>query len=212
VRGLTQASSGCQEGNSIEVRNAPFDGTHPGTVNVEIANNTVSDFMKTGILVNGDVNATVRNNSIGASANQTYLAANSIQFGYGASGVIKANRVDGNQWCTAAGDIATAILLYEANVNTGLPIAANVNVTQNILSGNADVGIYAYGNGMTVNNNKVFDDGSITDCNVDGYDVGIFNETWGGAGNNVFKNNKVGGYTDAYLAVSGGNNKTNPNK
>ena len=33
------AGSGCQEGNAIEARNAPFDGTHPGTKNVKIRDN-----------------------------------------------------------------------------------------------------------------------------------------------------------------------------
>jgi len=196
VYGLNQAGSGCQEGNSIEVRSEPFDGTHPNTKVVEIANNNVSSFMKTGILVNGDVNANVHNNSVGASANQANLAANSIQFGFGASGVIKANRIDGNQWCGA--DVGTGLLLYLAN---------GVNVTQNIFGGNSNVGIYIYGDNNIVNNNKVFDDGSIADCGSSG-DYGIYN----GGLNNLVKNNKVGGFETAYDNVVGGNNKTNPNK
>lgn len=191
IRDLNQVGSGCQEGNSIEVRNF---GMSSSTISVEIANNTISDFMKTGIVVNGDVNGNVHNNSVGASANQAYLAANSIQFGFGASGVIKANRIDGNQWCGA--DVGTGLLLYLAN---------GVNVTQNIFGGNSNVGIYVYGDNNTVNNNKVFDDGSIADC---GEDYGIYN----GGANSLVKNNKVGGFDTQYANVVGGNNKTNPNK
>jgi hypothetical protein len=51
-RGTT---SGCQEGNAIEIRNAPFDGTHPDTQTVNISGNYIENYQKTGICANGDV-------------------------------------------------------------------------------------------------------------------------------------------------------------
>jgi hypothetical protein len=66
VIGLNQGPSGCQEGNAIEVRNAPFDGTHPNTQFVEIAHNSLTDYQKTGIVANGDVNVDIHHNDIGA--------------------------------------------------------------------------------------------------------------------------------------------------
>jgi hypothetical protein len=43
INGLNQGTSGCQEGNAIEVRNnAPFDGNHPATVSVTVSGNDVA--------------------------------------------------------------------------------------------------------------------------------------------------------------------------
>lgn len=188
---LNQGASGCQEGNSIEVRNAPFDGTHPNTLTVEIAHNNVDQYQKTGILANGDVDVNIHHNDVGASATQANLAANAVQLGFGATGSVTHNNIDGNTWATSSA-VATAVLLFEA---------AGPVVSQNNLRGNADVGIYVLADNATVNNNKVFESGA------DGfYDIGIGNY---GASNAV-TNNKVKGYETAYDGVSGGNNKAIP--
>lgn len=55
VHNVNQGASGCQEGNGIEVRNPPFDGTHPSTKTVTITGNVVTKYQKTGIVANGDV-------------------------------------------------------------------------------------------------------------------------------------------------------------
>lgn len=138
VFGLTQVGSGCQEGNSIEARNC--DGDPHQTVQID--HNDVTDFMKTGILANCDVTATMENNTIGASANQANLAANSIQLGFGALGTIEHSRLDGNQWCGASDDAATAILLFES--------ADGSVVSHNDIGGNSDIGIYIGGDYTTV--------------------------------------------------------------
>ena len=98
VIGINKGASGSQEGNAIEVRNAPFDGTHPNTVNVTIEHNKIFDYQKTGIVCNGDVNVDVNHNTVGESFTQEYLAANSIQLGFGALGKVEHNKIDGNQW------------------------------------------------------------------------------------------------------------------
>ena len=67
VTNINQGQSGCQEGNAIEVRNAPFDGTHPGTKTVLVNENTVFDYQKTGIVANGDINVNINHNDLGAS-------------------------------------------------------------------------------------------------------------------------------------------------
>jgi hypothetical protein len=191
VIGINQGASGCQEGNAIEVRNAPFDGTHPNTQTVEIAHNNVQAYQKTGILANGDVNVNMHHNVVGASATQANLAANSIQLGFGAIGSVTQNHIDGNSWCCPDA-AATAVLLFDAQ---------DAVVSQNNIGGNADVGIFIQGNGTTVDNNRVFETGP------DGfYDVGI-----GDYGlNNSVTNNKVRGYSLAYDGVVGGKNKTIP--
>lgn len=114
VSEINQGSSGCQEGNAIEVRNAPFDGTHPNTVAVTISGNTLSDYQKTGILANGDVYAVVAGNAISGLSPVPFIAQNGIQLGFGASGQVTDNSVDGN-WFTGANWTSAGILLFQAS-------------------------------------------------------------------------------------------------
>ena len=207
VNNVRQVGSGCQEGNSIDVRNF----SQPTTFTVEVANNTVTNWMKTGIVANGRVSVNMRNNTIGASANQAVLAANSIQIGFGAQGVVKANRVSGNQWCTDATAFATGILVFGVDEFTRAPLTLDLTITQNVFTGNADVGIYTYGNGVLVNNNKVFDDDNIADCNTQ-FDYGIYNDLDNSSGANTFTNNKIGGFDTPFFGGTIGSNKINPNK
>lgn len=193
VTALHQEGSGCQEGNAIEVSN--YDAP---TVSVEIAQNVVTDFMKTGILVTGNVDANVHHNTVYASANQADLAANSIQISYGAGGVVTQNEVYGNQWCTGSNWAATAILVDQP--------APGLVVSKNNVRGNADVGIYFFGGDGVIDNNRVFEDAAIADCNPHGYDYGIGD--WGT--DNTVTNNKVRGYDTPYDGVDGGANKTIP--
>lgn len=193
VIGINKGPSGCQEGNAIEVRNEPFDGSGTDPVTVTIDHNTVDDYQKTGIVANGNVDVEITHNEVGDSATQEHLAANSIQLGFGAVGTVEHNQIEGNQWLGASDFAATAVLLFEAS--------AGVNVSKNNIGGNSDVGIYAIGSGSTIDNNRVFDAG------VDGPhgDSGIAS-----AGENEVTNNKVRGFDEPYYGVSGGKNKTIP--
>jgi len=191
---VNQGASGCQEGNAVEVRNAPFDGSHLNLQDVEIAHNQISSWQKTGIVCNGDVTCNVHHNQIGPSATQANLAANSVQFGFGSFGTLENNQIAGNSWPTYW--VATALLILE----TGGDIVIRHN---NLMEGNADVGIYIYNlvGSVVVDNNRVFETGP------DGsYDIGI--GAWGV--NNIVTNNKVRGYQTFYDNVTGGNNKSIP--
>ena len=172
-----QGPSGCQEGNAIEARN--FGS---GASSVEIAQNDVRNWQKTGIVVNGSVNGHVHHNRVTPSATQANLAANGLQYGFGASGLAEHNDIGLNSWCCADAS-ATGILLYDT-----APGSVTVR-RNNLMDGNADVGIYILGDGVTVDNNRVFESGP------DGaYDIGIGDY---GAGNKV-TNNKVTGFSTAY--------------
>lgn len=196
VFGVNQGASGCQEGNSVEIRNDPFDGTHPNTQTVVISHGSIVDWQKTGIVCNGDVSCTIQHVNIGPSATQANLAANSVQFGFGATGLAAFNRIAGNQWCGGSNFVATAVLLFETQ---------GVTLFNNAINGNSDVGIYSYGTGDVLNNNRLDDDGP--DCSQFGYDYGIGN--WGVDG--VVTNNKVGrGFDTPYDGVEGGRNKLLP--
>ena len=194
---INQGASGCQEGNAIEVRNAPFDGTHPGTVTVEVAHNEISDWQKTGIVANGDVNVSIHHNAVGASATQDDLAANSIQLGFGAIGSVKHNNVDGNQWKGTSFFAASGILIFAADT---------VNVSQNNVGGNSDVGIFVVSDGGTYDNNRVFDEGS--DHVNSSYDIGVGN--YYTTTDNAITNNKVRGFDTPYDNVTDGKNKVIP--
>ncbi len=195
VTNINKGASGCQEGNAIEVRNAPFDGTHPDTQTVAISHNVVEDYQKTGIVANGDVDVTIEHNRISESATQDNLAANSVQVGFGATGEVTKNQIEGNQWKGTSDFAATAILIFDAD---------GVNVSNNNVSGNSDIGLYLLVDAATVDNNRVFDEGA--DHPNSGYDIGVGNY---GSGNSVTKN-KVKGFDTAYDGVAGGKNITIP--
>jgi parallel beta-helix repeat protein len=192
VLDINQGASGCQEGNGVEVRNAPFDGTHPNTQTVSVTHNYIDRYQKTGVVANGDVAVTIRNNTIGASATQANLAANSVQLGFGSMGTVRNNSILGNSWCCADA-FASAVLLYGSQAPT---------VTNNQIGGNSDLAIDVEVNGATVSNNTV------TDTGPDGfYDIGIGNYgddtgTTAGvtadAGSNLVDKNKVSGFTTPF--------------
>jgi hypothetical protein len=105
--------SGCQEGNAIEARNAPFDKT--GTdLKVTISGNVVTDYQKTGIVANGSVAATITGNTVTGDGHISYIAQNGIQIGYAATAIVKNNSSSEN-WYTPSSDIACGLLIYQAD-------------------------------------------------------------------------------------------------
>jgi parallel beta-helix repeat protein len=135
VLNINQGSSGCQEGNGIEVRNAPFDGTHPNIQSVVVSFNTVDQYQKTGILANGDVHAVVRYNNVYGFGPVSFIAQNGIQLGFGAQGAIFGNHVEGNVYSPMTW-ASSGILLYVPDNNIG--------VDANTVDAN-DVGIWVVG-------------------------------------------------------------------
>ena len=119
VTGVRQGPSGCQEGNSIEARNEPFDATG-ADLGVTISANVVSDYQKTGIIANGSVAATITGNTLTGAGPVGYIAQNGIQVGFGATAVVKNNTVSGNSY--TGPDVACGILLFQAG---GVKVSAN---------------------------------------------------------------------------------------
>lgn len=208
VIGINQGASGCQEGNAIDVRNPPFNGSGDNTVTVEIAYNYVDDWQKTGILTNGDMTVSIHHNFVGDSANQDYLAANSIQVADGVEGSVLSNRIEGNQWLGWSGGTcwaATAILAYAPG---------SMEVSKNFISGNSDVGIFVlWAEGGTYAKNKVFDtgiDGPMTGGTDPCFgDVGIYDLDSNGT---TFTKNLVRGFDFAFYPdpLSGDKNRELP--
>jgi hypothetical protein len=113
VLGINQGTSGCQEGNGIEVRNAPFTKAGPDKA-VVIRDNTADDYQKTGILVNGSVSAVIRNNLVTGAGPVNYIAQNGIQVGFGATARLFDNDVSGNNY-TPPKVTACGLLLIKAD-------------------------------------------------------------------------------------------------
>jgi hypothetical protein len=173
IDNVNQGSSGCGEGNAIEVRSREMEGP-PKTV--RIVANVIGRYQKSGIVIHGHVDAVIESNAIGASAAQRFVAANAIQVGPEARATIENNLVFGNSY---PGDEAagTAILLIDT--------APGTLVTRNIIRGNSDVGIHVFADAVTVVSNELEDDGP------DGaYDVGIVNL----GDSNTFRNNTIRGF------------------
>jgi uncharacterized protein len=112
VLDINQGVSGCQEGNGIEARNAPFA---PGGVDVAvtISGNEVTDYQKTGILANGSVNATILDNVVTGAGPVGYIAQNGIQVAFGGTGLVRGNTVSGNSY--TGPDVACGLLFFEAD-------------------------------------------------------------------------------------------------
>ena len=225
VLNINQGTSGCQEGNGIEVRNAPFDGTHSNTQSVTIAGNEVSNFQKNGITANGDVFAVIRNNKVTGVGPVIYIAQNGIQMGYGATGQIRDNTVFFS-WYTGAGWTASGILLFEASnimvqdnlvegAQSGLvaeswcwfaPSASNNQFVRNKVIGSewgvtVDAGAYGGYTGCnpSADNNKVVNN----IISSTGGDTGVYVGAWvygsnpytPSATNNKVINNQITGFT-----------------
>jgi len=113
VFNINQGASGCQEGNAIEVRNAPFDNT--GTdVNVTISGNVVTNYQKTGILANGSVAAIISNNVVTGAGPINYIAQNGIQVGFGGTAIVRNNEISGNDY-TPKDTVSCGLLFFDAD-------------------------------------------------------------------------------------------------
>jgi hypothetical protein len=126
VTGVRQGLSGCQEGNAIEARNAPFAGETGSVkvgpdVDVTVTNNTVTNYQKNGITVNGAVSATVTGNIVTGDGPVSYIAQNGIQIGFGGTATVRSNTVSRNYYAPETTE-ACGILLYRAD---GVKASAN---------------------------------------------------------------------------------------
>lgn len=130
------ALSGCQEGNAIEVRNF---GSSPSTARALIDGNTVSDYQKTGIIVNGDADGTVTDDKVTGDGPQGFIAQNGIQVGFGATAMVKRNIVSGNSYTGSS--TASGGILVVGGPGYGGDFCVGVQVQQNTIS-ESDVGVY----------------------------------------------------------------------
>lgn len=138
VININQGASGCQEGNAIEVRNFGDSAT---TTRVTVDTNTVFGYQKTGILANGDVHVTITNNTVTGNGPIGYIAQNGVQIGFGATGMVKRNTVNGNSYTGVSAVSGGVLVVGGPGYGAGLAFCVGVQVMQNTINGN-DVGVY----------------------------------------------------------------------
>lgn len=133
---INQGISGCQEGNAIEVRNF---GASAITNRVTIDGNTATGYQKTGIIANGDVDASITNNTVDGLGPVNYVARNGIQLGFGAAGMVKRNTVAGNSY-SGSSAVSGGILVVGGPGYNG-DFCVNIQIDRNVVTGN-DVGVF----------------------------------------------------------------------
>jgi hypothetical protein len=100
--------------------------------------------------------------------------------------------------------VGTAVLLFEAGTGTRV-----IGGLINLVSGNADIGIYVKADEAVVSHNRVYDWGADSAGLTPDRDTGIFNPgNLDGGASNVFHFNKVRCYQQAYDNVAGSSNVT----
>jgi hypothetical protein len=134
--------------NIHNIGDVPFDGDQHGVgiyfnydsgATGSIIGNSVSEYQKGGIVVNGgNDSATISSNIVTGQGQVNYIAQNGIQVAYGASGSISNNYVSGNAY-TGANDASSAGILVFGGC--GDPQVTNLHVDGNTLVNN-DMGIY----------------------------------------------------------------------
>jgi hypothetical protein len=126
---------GCQEGTAIEVRNT----VNPERVRVDVLRNRAERYQKNGVVVVGQVDATVEGNTLEGGGPLAIIARNGIQVGSGATGRVTGNTVRGHSYTgdstVASGILVTGGPFYRA------PLSKDVVIRGNTLEDN-DVGIY----------------------------------------------------------------------
>jgi hypothetical protein len=129
--------NGTQHGTAVYYR-ALGTGAASGT----ISDNTLTNYQKGGITVNGNVSATIANNTVTGQGPVDYIAQNGIQVGYGAQATVTENTVTGNAY-TGSGPASSGgiIVVGGAAFGAGLPYTVDLKITKNTLTNN-DVGVF----------------------------------------------------------------------
>lgn len=115
--GLAQGPTtfGCQEGNAIEARNFIDESMSSNErTTVTISDNIIRDYQKTGVLVSGNVDAIVTRNEVTGVGPSTVIAQNGVQIGFGATALVSANSISGNNY-TPNSFYACGIIVVDAD-------------------------------------------------------------------------------------------------
>jgi hypothetical protein len=146
------------DGGSVSITNStvtnigenPFNGTQHGVgiywaynshATGTIKNDTVSQYQKGGIVVNGfGSSAAISNNTVTGLGPVDYIAQNGIQIGFGATGTIKGNTVSGNEY-TGTNYASSGGILVVGGPFYGDPVSSGISISNNTVTNN-DVGVW----------------------------------------------------------------------
>lgn len=157
-----------------------FDYTNGGSGRIN--GNSIHDYQKGGIAINGpNSSARVTNNNVDGLDSVPFIAQNGIQFGYGATGTVMSNTVNGN-WYGGANWTSTGILLFETD---------NVTVQGNdVVDNQTGIGIETWSWFVSsASGNKVIHN-TITGSAYGAY-VAAYNIPGASTGDPVADNNKI---------------------
>ena len=191
-------------GAAVDVRNSdihdigetPFNGAQHGVgiyyraaATGTVEGNTVSQYQKGGIVASdaGTV-VEVRGNTVTGLMPVPFIAQNGIQIGYGASGAVKDNAVDGNSY-SGSGWTSTGVLVFETN---GVQVQGNV-----VANNQSGIVIEAWcwiapsADGNKVVNNTV--SGAQWGITVAAYAIGGYSTCDASASDNKITNNTISG-------------------
>jgi nitrous oxidase accessory protein NosD len=131
----TVSGGGCQEGRAIEATGA-------GTL--QITNNDISEYQKSGIIVRNTVNTTISGNTTAGDGPTAFIAMNGITITSTGTHSISGNHTSGHRY-TPESDISCGILLFFATAS----VSGNDSTSD-------EVGICALGgNGTSIAQNDV---------------------------------------------------------
>ena len=122
------------------IGDTPFDGVQygnaiyyygyntPGTVSGTVRGNTVYEYQKGGIIVNGgNASADVTDNAVTGLGPVDFIAQNGIQLGFSATGVVSGNQISGNAYTGCSNQdaaktgcipyVSTGLLLYDVDAS-----------------------------------------------------------------------------------------------
>jgi parallel beta-helix repeat protein len=164
------------------IRNNPLDGSQTGVAVVvfgsdslteaTVVDNTITDYQKGGVVVDGNAAATVVDNRITGAGPTDVIAQNGIQISSGATANVADNRVSGNEY-TGEGAFAAGILVDTAGLvrvdgnqvtlNQAGVVVTDTKlavVTDNRVTNNTENGISLFNvTGGLVRGNRVEDNG-----------------------------------------------------
>jgi hypothetical protein len=198
---LQQSLFGCQDGLAIYAQ-AGYASTLPSTVTIE--NNSVHDYDKNGITVDGDeLTAAVEANYVVGIGPTSLIAQNGIQISDGAIGKITNNTVTDDIYVNPSGcqntdscASASGILNYDSSGTSSEPITIGSNTVSNTQGG---IVTYGDSNGNadynTVTNNKITTSPAAGPYLIDGIDLCSNNNTAGT--NTVFNSSEAGVHIDS---------------
>ncbi len=200
---LSQSLFGCQDGLAIYVVSGYGSG---GTAVVTISNNSVHDYDKNGITVDGSGTvATVTGNYVVGIGATPLIAQNGIQVSDGATGSVRNNTVTDDVYISPSGGpyySATGILLYDSGT-----VSAGVTISGNTVS-NSQGGIVTYGDssGTADSNiitlNKVTTSPAAGPFQLDGIDLCSNGNV--ATSNTVFNSSGAGVHIDSQCTESTG--------